>query len=74
MPFVLLYTYPVLYNTSYKIDLRDEPGIYLGQTLLIYGCFMALPAKKGKNPAKLTDENTARTYGYAFMGNPERRP
>jgi hypothetical protein len=51
-------------NTSYETYLRGELLTYSEELIQLYGKFVVSLAKKGKNLAKMTIENTVHMQGY----------
>ena len=61
------------FNTSYETYLRGEISTYSDRTLELYGRFVADCAQKGRNIAKETITNSALLYGYASLGDMEKK-
>lgn len=61
-----------VFNTSYETYLRGELGTYSDELMEMYGRFIADLARKGKNLARLTMENTAKLYGYDSLESAEK--
>lgn len=63
-----LHTYEdSIINTSYETYLRGEISTYSDKMLQLYGRYVILAVKEGKNIAFNTMENTAKLYGYANL-------
>jgi len=61
------------YNTSYETYLRGEMSTYSENTFVLYGRFITVMLKEGRNLAYEIMKNTAELYGYESVEDAESK-